>query len=122
VRFLNGKGFPRDRAPHDGKRKTEIQPMEKVKRARKIPQSDSIDKLARFWDTHDLTEFEDQLEDVRAPVFERETSGVIAIRLHPQEAEAVKEAAKARGVRQATLIRQWVRDKLRSNSSLAKRS
>jgi predicted DNA binding CopG/RHH family protein len=96
--------------------------MEKMKRARKIPQSDSIDKLARFWDTHDLTELEDQLEDVRAPVFERETSGVIAIRLHPQEAEAVKEAAKARGIRQATLIRRWVRDKLRSNSSLAKRS
>lgn len=95
--------------------------MEKVKRARKIPRSDSIDKLARFWDIHDLTEFEDQLEDVGERVFEREARGVIAVRLHPLEAEAVKRAAKARGVRQATLIRQWVRDKLQSNSSLTKR-
>jgi predicted HicB family RNase H-like nuclease len=95
--------------------------MEKTIRPRKIPQNDSIEKLARFWDTHDLTEFEEQLEDVGEPVFERESSGVIAVRLHPQEAEAVKRVAKARGVRQATLIRQWVRDKLQSNSSLTKR-
>jgi len=95
--------------------------MEKVKRSRKIPQSDSIEKLARFWDTHDLTEFENQLEDVGEGVFEREASGVIAVRLHPQEAEAVKRVAKARGVHQATLIRQWVRDKLQSNSSITKR-
>jgi len=94
--------------------------MEKVKRSRKIPQSDSIEKLARFWDTHDLT-VENQLEDVGEGVFEREASGVIAVRLHPQEAEAVKRAAKARGVHQATLIRQWVRDKLQSNSSITKR-
>ena len=36
-----------------------------------IPQTDSIEELARFWDTHDLTEFEDQLEEVSEPVFER---------------------------------------------------
>jgi hypothetical protein len=33
-------------------------------KARKIPKTDSIEELARFWDTHDLTDFEDQLEDV----------------------------------------------------------
>lgn len=37
-----------------------------------IPQTDSIQELARFWDTHDLTDFEDQLEEVNEPVFERE--------------------------------------------------
>jgi len=30
----------------------------------KIPPMDSIEKLARFWDSHSLTEFEDQLEEV----------------------------------------------------------
>ena len=29
-----------------------------------IPQTDSIQELARFWDTHDLTDFEDELEEV----------------------------------------------------------
>ena len=40
---------------------------------RRLPQTDSIQELARFWDTHDLTDFEDQLEEVAEPVFERQT-------------------------------------------------
>ena len=36
-----------------------------------IPDTDSIEELARFWDTHDLTDFEDQLEEVSGPVFVR---------------------------------------------------
>ena len=96
--------------------------MAKSMRTPKIPKGDSIEKLARFWDTHDLTKFEDRLEDVDEPVFERESNAVIAVRLHHREAEAVKQVAKARGVRQATLIRQWVRDRLQNNSSLNKRT
>lgn len=115
------EGIPRDSARNDGERKTEIQPMEKAMKARKIPQTDSIEEMARFWDTHDLTEFEDQLEEIGEPVFERKSRTVIAVRLGPQEAEAVKRVAKARGVRQATLLRQWVLEKLQSGSSLARR-
>jgi len=95
--------------------------MEKAMKARHIPQTDSIEELARFWDSHDLTEFEDQLEEVGEPVFEREPRTVITVRLRRQEAEAVKQVAKARGVRQATLLRQWVLEKLRSGGSLAGR-
>lgn len=39
----------------------------------KIPQTDSIQKLAEFWDTHDLTDFGDRLEELTEPVFGRET-------------------------------------------------
>jgi len=35
-----------------------------------IPKTDSIEELARFWDTHDLTEFEDPLDEVTEPLFE----------------------------------------------------
>lgn len=41
---------------------------------KKIPQTDSIQELAQFWDTHNLTDFEDQLEEVTEPVFVRETA------------------------------------------------
>lgn len=37
----------------------------------KLPRSDSIEELARFWDSHDVTEFEDELVDVGEPVFVR---------------------------------------------------
>ena len=45
-----------------------------------IPQTDSIQELADFWDTHDLTDFEDELEEVTEPVFELAAS----VRLHPR--------------------------------------
>jgi hypothetical protein len=34
----------------------------------KLPKTDSIQVLAEFWDTHDLTDFEDELEEVNRPV------------------------------------------------------
>ena len=45
-----------------------------------IPQTDSIKELARFWDTHDLTDFEDELEEVSGSVFERQEGTVVTIR------------------------------------------
>jgi hypothetical protein len=91
--------------------------MEKAMKARKIPESDSIEELARFWDTHDLTDFEDLLENVPKRVFERKSETVIPVRLRRQEVEEVKRVAKTRGVREATLLRQWVREKLRNARS-----
>ena len=37
--------------------------------ASEIPKTDSIEELARFWDSHDLTDYEKELEEVSAPVF-----------------------------------------------------
>lgn len=76
----------------------------------KVPQIDSIEELARFWDTHDLTDFEDEMEEVSEPVFEGET--VVKVHLHPREMEAVTEIAKAKGVGSAHLIREWVLEKI----------
>lgn len=40
----------------------------------KLPRTDSIQELARFWDTHDLTDFDDELEEVTEPVFVRDAA------------------------------------------------
>jgi hypothetical protein len=37
----------------------------------KIPDTDSIRDLAEFWDTRDVTAFNDQLEEVAEPIFTR---------------------------------------------------
>jgi cystathionine gamma-lyase len=39
----------------------------------KIPKTDSIQELAEFWDAHDLTDFEDELEEVPERVFQTRT-------------------------------------------------
>ena len=36
-----------------------------------LPHTDSIAELAQFWDEHDLTDFEDGLEEIAEPVFVR---------------------------------------------------
>lgn len=82
-----------------------------MKRVR-LPQIDSIEELAQFWETHDLTDFEEELEEVKVSVFERQPETIIPLHLQPQEFEAVKRAAQARGVAEATLVREWVREKL----------
>jgi predicted DNA binding CopG/RHH family protein len=71
-----------------------------------IPQTDSIEELAQFWQTHDLTDFEDQLEEVTDKVFEREP--LIALGLHPPEITAVKAVAASRGIDYHDLIREWI--------------
>jgi hypothetical protein len=79
-----------------------------------IPHFDSIEALARFWDTHDLTEYEDGIEEVKEPVFDAEAQTVMRIRLLPKQAKALKRRAKAAGVAQADLVREWITEKLRA--------
>jgi predicted DNA binding CopG/RHH family protein len=80
----------------------------------KIPETDSIEELAQFWDTHDLTDYEDQLEKVTEPVFQRGVESV-AVPLQPQEVQAVKRIAESQGVDYIALIQGWVLEKLRSS-------
>lgn len=86
--------------------------MEKSVNIQEILQTDSIQELARFWDTNELTDFEDQLEEVAEPVFERKT--VVKVQLGPEEIEAVNEIAKSKGVASADLIREWILEKIQA--------
>jgi predicted DNA binding CopG/RHH family protein len=76
----------------------------------KMSQTDSIEELARFWDIHDLTDFEDELEEVTEPVFEHTT--MVKIHLQPKEMEAVKEIANTKGIGSEELIREWILEKI----------
>jgi predicted DNA binding CopG/RHH family protein len=84
--------------------------MEKAMSVPKIPKTDSIQELAEFWDKHDLTDFEGQLEEVTEPVFEHEIR--VKIHLRTKEIEEVKKIAKSKGVGYDALIQEWVREKI----------
>jgi predicted DNA binding CopG/RHH family protein len=85
--------------------------VEKGMNRLKLPETDSISELARFWDTHDLTDFEDQLEEVNEPVFRQEME-TVEVPLRPQEVEAIKRMAESQGVEFSALVRGWVLEKL----------
>jgi predicted DNA binding CopG/RHH family protein len=76
----------------------------------KIPKTDSIQELTHFWDTHDLTDFEDELEEVSEKVFERQTE--IKTQLQSEDMEAIMALAKAKGISYDVLIREWVLERI----------
>ena len=74
------------------------------------PTTDSIQELAAFWQAHDLTDFEDELEEVAEPVFQR--AHVVGVALTQAEHQAIRDAAVGRGLDEAALIHEWVKEKL----------
>jgi hypothetical protein len=116
-RFLD-----RHRAGNDHQRETSLPEMETPMNKSKLPKTDSIEKLAEFWGSHDLTDFEDELEEVAEPVFARGT--VIKVSLDPREVEAIEQMAQAKGVSPEELVRGWVRQRVtrRRDSRPTKRS
>lgn len=77
-----------------------------------IPKTDSIKELEQFWDTHDLTDYEDQLEEVADTVFE--SKNTIRIDLDVDDAETIKRIALKKGIPYQILVREWVLDKVRA--------
>jgi predicted DNA binding CopG/RHH family protein len=91
--------------------------MEEQMKHTNIPQTDSIQELAHFWDTHDLTDFDDELEEVSEPVFERQT--IVTVRLEPKDAEVVKALARSRGISHIALIQEWVLERIHASAGSA---
>jgi len=86
--------------------------MEQIMSTLKLPTINSVSELADFWDNHDLTDFEEQLEEVVEPVFERKAETIVEIRLPSNYITAIRKVATSKGVGQATLIQQWVFERL----------
>jgi len=77
-----------------------------------IPATDSIKEIEQFWDTHDLTDYEDQLEEIADTVFE--SKNTIRIDLGVDDAETIKKIALKKGIPYQILVREWVLDKVRT--------
>ncbi len=82
-----------------------------------LPNTDSIEELATFWDTRDLTDFEGDLEEVSKPVFVRAKGTSMSIDLQPTEARRLKQIARSRGVNGTTILRQWILERLQESFS-----
>jgi hypothetical protein len=80
--------------------------METEMKKTRLPKTDSIKKLAAFWDSHDLTDFAEELEEITEPVFVRRTA--IQVPLETHEVVAVERMAESKGVSREELIRTWV--------------
>jgi hypothetical protein len=86
---------------------------EAMKKQPPIPKSDSIRELAEFWETHDFTDYEDQMVRVEEPVFEKGKS--VKVRLGSKAKKIVKGIAHAKGVKEADVIQEWIREKIQAS-------
>lgn len=86
--------------------------MEEEMIKQKLPATDSIQELARFWDNHDITDFEDSLEEIAEPVFMKEKN--IHLHLNQEEMHSLERLARQRELKKDELIREWVLEKLQA--------
>ena len=86
--------------------------MKKNKKSR-IPKFKNYEEEARFWDTHEFTEFEDELEDVDI-VFElnKPRTESLVLRVQKDIKQKLQKVARSKGLNVSTLARMWLMEKL----------
>lgn len=83
--------------------------------ASRIPQFATREDEAAWWDTHDVTDYLDELKPVGVR-FAQNLSEGLTVRLDPQTMQELRQRAKLQGIGPTTLIRMWVMERLRSEA------
>ena len=88
--------------------------VEKSKRKGRLPDmSDwSDEQIAQFWESHDSTDYLDQMEDVEVELEVPQDYRVISLRLEAKDIERVKRLAQRKGLPYTVLLRMWIKEKL----------
>lgn len=82
--------------------------MTKTKSKRTIPEFTSYEEEAHFWDTHDVTDYWDEMKPANV-TFKIKNSGeyskVLSVRLDEQTYDRINEEARKKGIGPTTLAR-----------------
>ena len=82
----------------------------------KIPEFKTIKEEAAFWDTHDVTDYIEEMEVVSGAYLPQagERKTVMTIRIAPSLKERVEQVARSYDISTSSLVRMWIVDELRS--------
>ena len=83
----------------------------------KIPEFKTIKEMATFWDSHDITDFEDQLIEVKEPIFEKMKSGIISFVLDSEQYDKLKKIADQKKLNTISLLNKWVIKQIQDESN-----
>lgn len=88
------------------------------KKIKRIPSLKSEKAIAKFWDTHDSTEYLDDMEEVKEPfeldprlekkIRERHTKRLLTLRLEQGQIADARRIAAKKGMGYQTLLRVWI--------------
>ena len=82
-----------------------------MRRKSRIPVFKNREQAARWFDTHDMADYQDEFKTVRAQLAKNLSQG-ITIRLDPQTLAEVRARARQKGIGPTTLIRMWIMERL----------
>ena len=80
----------------------------------RIPEFASREEEAEFWDTHDFTDYLDELEPVKVRVV-NPLSASVQVRFDAETDHELEVRAQEQGVKKSTLVRMVVKEWLRQN-------
>ena len=82
--------------------------------SKKIPKFKSIKEEAKFWDSHDVTDYLSLLKPVSLKVkLEDKKDQILTIRVQPTLKNRMEKIANNYGINLSTLARIWLIDKLK---------
>ncbi|OGG11934.1 hypothetical protein A2Z00_03895 [Candidatus Gottesmanbacteria bacterium RBG_13_45_10] len=81
-----------------------------------IPKFKSYREEAKFWDTHDITDFESETKDVDI-IFEldKPRDETLILRLQKEVKDRLEKTARLKGLNVSSLARMWLMEKLQSS-------
>ena len=92
----------------------------------KIPKFKNDKEAAEFWDTHSAVDYLDDMEDappveldpkLTEAIRERSKMRLVSLRLRQSQIEAAKKIAREKDIPYQTLIRSWISQAIRSETS-----
>jgi hypothetical protein len=83
-----------------------------------ISQASSYQEIGAFWDTHDLSDFWDQTEEVEFTVVSETQATYYPV--ESRLAEKLRALAKRRGVSADTLLNLWIQEKMAEEADTAR--
>ena len=64
--------------------------------------------MAKFWDSHDITDFEGELTEVQEPVFKLVPGRVISVMLDTEQYKGLKSIADQKNISASLLVNEWI--------------
>jgi predicted DNA binding CopG/RHH family protein len=83
----------------------------KTTKNEKIPKFKSLEEEAKFWDTHDTSDYIDRSKKIKV-TFKKTSTKVINIRMNIEDLSALRTMAQGKGLGPTTLARMWVKERL----------
>ncbi len=74
----------------------------------KLPNFKTLNEEAEFWESHSLTEYLDELEDVQFEIELSPEDSYLTIQVTPALIKTLRDVAKSRGLSIRDLLKQWV--------------